>query len=739
MNKKHLITLFILILATMSTSNAIDYIPEMGMDPYYSLNELTETNEEDFPVAEDNIINLLKKRQAERALEKQERAKIRAEKKAEKKALKEQAKLEKEQKKLLEQENLQVKDEKSSDKKRKGAFWWLEETEEDEEYLTEEERRKKLEKELIKEEKEKLKALEEANKVEDTRTFWEKLGFSKKEEKKQNKNEVEIEPTIELSADYMEYFPDRYEVEAVGNAKVDFKAQGTVLTANKIVFNYDRNVLKANQDVVITSNGSITEGDFVKIDLTRPNGWIENPITTAEDILVKAKEGYIYSDKIEEYDGVAKILKDDVIKVGGKSFANYMMQSSLISSGKVNLSEEAKGLYKLKANKIIIDSKDEHEVITVKNADLYLKNRKLASIPSMKIVTNKQHASAETNLPEFGSQNKLGMHIGPAVLLNVPGGSTLKLAPILTYADDDFGIGGIARFRNQYNMTEVAYGTSKENFLIRGQHKIAPGLKLNYSRYTNQSEWFLGHRMPKYSTQLSYSRMDKNTDLGLRFEQMYSAGVFVDRKPKQDFGDAEGRFSWMTRTTKPVYTYLNEEGNIGFRVSLVAQTVARVYTTGDTLGLLRVGPSLRTKVGPWNQTVSFLQTGKAGETPFAFDRYRYGRSNLILRESIQITKYLALGYLCSIAMNKDYPHDKTFQENRIFVSIGPEYAKLAVGFDAKRKNTMFMMTMLVGTKDSDIEFKKAEVINPQKLGQEKKKNKKKKKDYKKYLKDKETL
>ena len=512
MNKKHLITLFILVLLTSRVSNAIDYIPEMGVDPYYSLNELTEISEDDFPVAEDNIINLLKKKRAERAIQKEERAKIRAEQKAEKKALKEQAKLEKEQLKLQEkQEDVNAQ---STDKpKRRGAFWWLEETEEDEEYLTQEERLKKLEKELLKEEKEKQKALEEANKVEDNRTFWEKLGLFTKEEKKDKKKEVEIEPSIELTADYMEYFPDRYEVVAIGNAKVNFKAQGTVLTANKIIFNYDRNVLKADQDVVITSNGSITEGDFVKIDLTRPNGWIENPITTAEDILVKAKEGYIYSDKIEEYDGVAKILKDDVLKIGGKSFANYMMQTSLIPSGRSNLSEESKGLYKLKANKIIIDAKDEHEVITVKNADLYLRNRRLASIPSMKIVTNKQHASAETNLPEFGSQNKLGMHLGPAVVLNVPGGSTLKLAPILTYADDEFGIGGIARFRNQYNMTEVAYGTSKDNLLIRGKHKIAPGLTLNYSRYTNQSEWFLGHRMPKYSTQLTYSRMDKNTSV----------------------------------------------------------------------------------------------------------------------------------------------------------------------------------------------------------------------------------
>ena len=41
----------------------------------------------------------------------------------------------------------------------------------------------------------------------------------------------------------------------------------------------------------------------------------------------------------------------------------------------------------------------------------------------MKIVTNKQHASVETNLPEFGSLNQLGMHLGPSVLLNIPGGS----------------------------------------------------------------------------------------------------------------------------------------------------------------------------------------------------------------------------------------------------------------------------------------------------------------------------
>lgn len=744
MNKKHFIIFILLIFLTSGMANAIDYFPEVGNDPFYSINELTEINEDEFPVAEDNIINLLKKRRAERVLEKQEHQKINAEKRAikaqQKKEKAEQAALEKQQKALEKQEEAIAKE---TTKKRRGAFWWLEEDLEDEDGIASEVEKttskKDLEKELRAEEKERQKALELQNKEEDNRTFWQKIGISKKENQKQKKVEPEVEPNIELTADYMEYFPEKYEVEAIGNAKVNFKAEGTILTANKIVFNYDRNILKANENVVIISKGSVTEGDFVKIDLTRPNGWIENPSTTTEDILIQAKEAYIYSDRINEYDGVAKILKDETMKFGGKSFGSYMLDSDSLKSSKPKLSDEAKGVYKLKANKIIIDSKDDHEVVNIENASLYLKNRKVASIPSLKVVTNKQHASAETNLPEFGTINRLGLHIGPSVVLNVPGGATLKLSPILTYDDDKLGIGGIARFRNQYNMTEIAYGTSKEDLLIRGRHKLADGLRLDYSKYTNQNEWFLGYRRPKYSAQLSYSRLDKVSDLGLTFQQRYTAGVFVDNKKNYDFGDAEGRFRWMTSTTKPLYSYTNEEGNIGFKVSVVSQTAATLYTTGDTVGIFRFGPSLKTKVGPWNQTVMFMQSGIAGKSPFYFDRYRYGRSNIILRENIQITKNVAIGYLCSIAMNRDNPNDKTFEENRIFVSVGPEYAKFAIGYDGRRQNTMFFVTMLVGTKDSDVEFKNAEVINPQKVGKENKKPKKKKKDYKKYLKDKEAL
>ena len=134
-----------------------------------------------------------------------------------------------------------------------------------------------------------------------------------------------------------------------------------------------------------------------------------------------------------------------------------------------------------------------------------------------------------------------------------------------------------------------------------------------------------------------------------------------------------------------------------------------------------------------------MQTAGAGQTPFDFDRYRYGRNNITIVESLRVCKYLSLGYLASIAMNRDVKSDDLFQENRFLVSVGPDYARLTVGYDALRQNTMFFISMLVGTKDSDIKFKKSILNNPENFGKKNKTKKTKKKNYKKYLKDKEKI
>lgn len=719
--KLQLLLIIFFIVYGSQISQAADFYPELGVDPFFS--SLSPTYD---PAAENsddqetsNIVTSIKEKLKQRKLEKQ---------------LKQQLKLEEKASKEVQDKDFDIVTAEQETVSESDIDSTINADENIEELTP---NRKKV---TVKELEAAEKKSENANTQKKSIKEFFKYNFIT--QKKQPKHEdVPENPKIELFADFMEYYPDRFEVEAIGNAKIIFTGEDTVLTANKIVYNYDRNIIKAKENVVLTTKDSITEGDFVRIDLGKPSGWIQNPITTTEDIRLTAKEANLYSDRIEEYDGVARILKNEVIAFRANSFASYVDQSGILQqTNKDRDLNSKKGMYTLKAKTVYIDSKKDHEIITVKNADLYLKNRKVAVIPSARIVSNKKNTVIESNFPEFGSQSLLGMHAGPAVVLNVPGGSTLKLAPILTYSDSSLGIGGIAKFRHPSNVTEIAYGTSRNEILIKGRQKILPGLNLNYSRLTNESEWFLGFRKPKYAASLNYTRSDYVKDLKLRFSQVYSAGAFVDYRKDANLSDAEGRFRWMTQSYKTLYNYKNNEGTIGVNAGLIAQTAATVYTTGDVAGLLRFGPAINTNVGRWRQSLMYFQTASAGQTPFYFDRYRYGRSNVVLIESLRVCKYLTLGYLASLAINRDVPSDDLFQENRFLLSIGPDYAKVTLGYDSIRHNTMVLFSMLVGTQDSELEFKKTVIQNPDKIGKTSKPKKKdtKKKNYKRFLKEKIT-
>jgi len=747
---KHIFLILVMFIIPMDVSFSADFYPEMGMDPFYSsLNPVTD--EKDELIKDDSIVDIIKNRKNNKKQEEQvvEQSVEDVVPEVEEKPISNEAfsdsSAEFSQTSAEKQVNFFKKifkrDEKNVEKKKKeehNIYDIPEEYLDDIEPETDdfEVKKKKSDEDLVKElEKEQAEKEQALTGVEKEKFSFLNIFKSKKSNSKIADEDAVSSSNIEITADNMEYFPDRYEVEAIGNAKVTFTKQDVSLSATKIIFNYDRNILKASENVVLISKDAITEGDFIRLDLSVPEGILENPITKTEDVILKAKEAKIYSDRIEEYDGVAKILKDEKLRLGSTSFAGYINQSFVGDDFNQDVQTQSSDLYSLKAKTIYIDAKDEHEVITIKNADLFYKKRRVASIPSVKVVTNKTRNNVEANLPEFGSMSLLGMHFGPAVVLNVPGGNTLKLAPIVTYSKDELGIGGIGRFRSVNNMTEAAYGTSRDQFLLRGKHKLAEGLTLNYSRLTSQSEWFLGYRKPKYSAFLNYRTNDYVKDLDLHFSQMFIAGAFVDDRANQHLEDVEGRFRWMTQTHKPIYKYRNEEGNISFSTGLVAQTAATVYTTGDVAGLFRFGPSLSTRVGPWKQSLIYLQTAVAGKMPFDFDRYRYGKSNILLIESLKVSKYLSLGYLASIAMNREVSSDDLFQENRFLVTIGPEYAKVTIGYDAFRRNTMFLFSMLVGTKDTDIEFKRSVIKNPNKFGKDKEKKKSKKKDYKKYLKE----
>ncbi len=551
--------------------------------------------------------------------------------------------------------------------------------------------------------------------IENSKTDKKILKIKKQKKKSQEESQVFVSSDVVLDSDYMDYYPDRYEVEAIGNAKVTLKAQGLTLYADKIVFNHDLNNIKAYDNVKLINNSSVTDGDFINIDLNEESGLITKPITKNYSLRICAEEGYMYSDRIEEYKGVAKILKNYDLKFGATSFAGFVNPGQVdMSSTSEKTKSSNSGIYRIKAKTIFVDSRDEHNIMTMKNADIYMNKFKIGSVPSLKVVTDKEHQYVETNIPEFGSVAKLGMYAGPGIVLNTPGASTLKLVPMVNYGDSKFGIGGIARFKNATNMTDIGYGSSKNEFIVSGTQKFGDHATLDYSQNTYQNEWFLGFRRPRYSAQLQYQNNYYIDDLDVNFSQRFSAGYFVDEN--MQLGDGEGRMRWLTQTQKNLYTYNNPENDFSFKLGAVVQTGATLYTSGETVGIVRVGPTLNTKYKNWDQNLIYYQSATAGQSPFLFDKYAYGKSNLVLIESLKINKYVTVGYLASLAFLKDNSRENMFQENRFLLSLGPEYARVTFGYDAFRQTTMVLFSMLVGTEGSEVAFDKAVIKNPDSLG-----------------------
>ncbi len=544
----------------------------------------------------------------------------------------------------------------------------------------------------------------------------------KKNKKSEESKQTFVASDVVVDSDYMDYYPDRYEIEAIGNAKVTVKSQNLTLYADKIVFNHDLNNIKAYDNVKIINDSSVTDGDFINLDLNQENGLITKPVTKNYSIRITANEGYLYSDRIEEYNGVAKILKNYNLRFGSTSFNGFVNPGGVgIDSDEGKVAKES-GIYRIKAKTIYIDSRDEHNVMTLKNADLYMKKLKIGSLPSLRVVSNKEHQYVETNIPEFGQVAQLGMYAGPGIVLNTPGASTLKVVPLINYADSDFGIGGLVRFKNGRNSTDIGYGSVRNEFIVSGYQKIGDNFTLDYSQNSYQNEWFLGFRRPRYSTQLQYYKSYYLDDLDVSFSQRFSGGYFVDTE--KQLGEGDGRFRWMTQTQKDLYTFINKNEDFKLKIGAVTQTAMSLYTSGDTVGVVRVGPMVTTKYKNWTQNLIYFQSATAGQSPFLFDKYAYGKSNIILIENLKINKYISLGYLSSIALLRDNSEDNMFQENRFLLSLGPEYARVTFGYDAFRQTTMMLLSMLVGTEGSDVNFDKAVIKNPDTLT--KNKNKKKK-------------
>ena len=325
------------------------------------------------------------------------------------------------------------------------------------------------------------------------------------------------------------------------------------------------------------------------------------------------------------------------------------------------------------------------------------------------------------------------MYIGPGFIVQLPKGCLLKLIPALTYKNK-IGFGGVARFWSATNETQVSYGTSRSKIVVRGEQKLDDNLKLVYASYDYTDDWFLGRRMPKYGADLIYRKAYMTDKLfgekhSTTFENRISAGYFQDMYEDRYFNKLSGndigttRFRYMAQLRQNLFSYKNEEKQFYTNLSLNFEGAATLYGTGNTQMIGRVGPNWHIQYKRWMQDIMYLQSAYNDETPMpVFDAYRYGRSNVYLREYLRVCPYLVLAWQGSVCLTDDSPTDRLFQECSFYASVGPQDLKVNFGYDFVRQNAFINMVLAMDPKGTTVDYEKLVVKNPDNFNKLKAKN-----------------
>lgn len=574
--------------------------------------------------------------------------------------------------------------------------------------------------------------------------LWLKEYSKQKKTGKLKADKSEMEAPVEkdqaiLDCDFMEYFADRTELQADGHVVMFFPENNSTVKADKVIYNQTSNLIKAFGKVVLINDGKEMLGDYMQIDMNEENAIMDNPQTEFFQIRARAKKGYMYGDKLIQEQGSLYVTKHTMINMKANMFGPDLDRMFVEPKNKSYFMKDSHGeKFKIKTNDLVINSKKEHDTLTLKHAEVYFNDKKIGVIPSITMHTNKNRDYVEANFPEIGTMTNMGMYAGPGFVFDTPRGSTLKVVPVLNYqsngdnsSDNALGWGAIVKLKTATNKVDMGYGTANKTFIMSGIQKLDDKLYFQYGMNRYIDDWFMGFRMPKVLGELVYHDDFYNAnflgkDKDFNYSHRITAAYAQDGPGDGALTDGGGfigttRFKYMAEAAQTLFKLSAEdESPVNARLELVGQGSAALYGTGDTQTIVRIGPRLHSQYKYWMQDVGYFLSGYNDKSPLAgYDAYRYGRSNAYMRESFRLCKYLTLSWLGSMNLSGDSYNGKLIQENTFFLGIGPDDVKLNIGYDTVRQQSFVEMAMHLDAKGSTVEYKKMVIKNPDTLGKNK--------------------
>ena len=544
--------------------------------------------------------------------------------------------------------------------------------------------------------------------------------------------EVRGENVIVLDAKNIYYVEGDDVIIAENSAVVRFPRQKITVTADKFEYSNTNNTVKAIGNVVIKGKGHEIFSDYIQVNINEEEISIDNILADFPNFKIEAKNGISRDDTMYLYNGylqsnearsltmpsrmIRGISPDGLIPVEEKD--KYFIQRKLIDDNTTTIFSD----------KVYLNAKDDHDVISLKNSKVYYGNNKVFKVPSATVYMDKSHSVFEASYPEIGSISQLGMFAGPGFAFDIPHAGIMKIIPFLNYRKSKLGVGGVMRYRSANNLTELSYGSVSDIYMLKGYQYLDDNLTFRYGINSYMEDWFLGPRRPKYMAELLTSgghTIHNSLKKGLNLDYRYLASlgyyhnsmynINFETFDASNFGTMRGRY--MAQIQQELYKYYNRENHTRFMLSTLLQGSAALYGNGSTQFIGRAGLSAQSQYKYWVQNIAYFLSASQDGTPMErFDAYRYGTSSVMILEAIRLCKFLSLAWSGMLTLSDDSPNKRMVQESSFMFIIGPDDCKVTLGYDYVRKVTYITLGFSLDTSRSKLDYNVMEIKNPDKFG-----------------------
>jgi lipopolysaccharide export system protein LptA len=312
----------------------------------------------------------------------------------------------------------------------------------------------------------------------------------------------------------------------------------------------------------------------------------------------------------------------------------------------------------------------------------------------------------------------------------------LKVSPILTYGggqrlgysnnaatevSPSAGLGVLARYRAQKTYADFGYSSTIQEPIALARYNLSHDERFRLRASVNQfyNNGFYGLERPKYSGEVQF-RDNHYLNEQWVLRSYASAGVYKDNF----FPNRNSKFPALPSQAEPLFTsriqlqnqlitakplfYVSDKASMG----LLFQDRVNLYGNGQAFANVQGGPYVNLLLGPLFNQFTYTYGKSFGKSPFVFDRYIGGRSNLYSINALDLSKYITIGATHSLNLNRDNDRDKLVIDKSFFVSIGPKNLRFSMGVNPVQKRSFFGLLINPEGGQLSMDFSTLNVYDP---------------------------